>query len=75
MNSAAAACLLLIPLSELVKRFVDFVLLHMKKPVHVPRLALSGGIPPEGRTLCVVSALLSSAEHVAPLVDAIEKEV
>ena len=71
-GSAAAACLLVIPLSELVKQAVDFTLLHLRKPVHVPRLALPGGIPPEGRTLCVVSALLSAPDGVGALTEALE---
>ena len=52
--------LLLIPVSEVVKGLLDAVLLRVTKPRFVPRLALRRGIPPEGRTLCVIAALLTS---------------
>ena len=73
VRSAAAALLLLIPISELVKQAVDFTLLHLTRPVHVPRLALPGGIPPEGRTLCVISALLSSEADAPAMTGALEE--
>ena len=64
LRSPAVAALLLIPLWEFIKRVIDFALLHSvaSKPVHVPRLALAGGVPEEGRTLCVVSALLTDED-------------
>ena len=71
-RSAATALLLLIPISELVKQAVDFTALHLTKPVHVPRMALPGGIPPEGRTLCVISALLAAPAQVRALAEALE---
>ncbi len=67
LQSVAAAALLLVPVSELVKRAVDFVLLRTARPVHVPRLELKDGVPAEGRTLCVVSAILSDASAAAAL--------
>ena len=54
--------LLLVPLWSLVKGFVDFLLLRFLKPMPLPRLDLSGGVPPEGRTICVLSALLGCVE-------------
>ena len=71
-HSAAAAFLLLIPISELVKQAVDFAALHLRKPVHVPRMALPGGVPPEGRTLCVISALFTAEAEVRGLSEALE---
>ena len=58
-KSVSGAVLLLIPVSEVVKGLLDAVLLRVTKPRFVPRLALRRGIPPEGRTLCVIAALLT----------------
>ena len=58
-GSVSGAVLLLIPVSEVVKGLLDAVLLRVTKPRFVPRLALRRGIPPEGRTLCVIAALLT----------------
>ena len=60
LDSGAAALLLLLPVSELVKRVLDTALLRLLPPRRLPRLDLSGGVPAEGRTLCVVSTLLGS---------------
>lgn len=67
-KSAAAALLLLIPVSELVKGFIDFILLHTISPKRLFRMNMDNGVPPEGRTVCVISALLTgadSAQHMA----------
>ena len=58
-HSAAAALLLLLPVSELVKSLLDFLLLHLMRPRRLPRMNMEQGVPAEGRTLCVVSALLT----------------
>lgn len=58
-KSVSGAVLLLIPVSEVVKGLLDAVLLRVTKPRFVPRLALRRGIPPEGKTLCVIAALLT----------------
>ena len=58
-GSVSGAVLLLIPVSEAVKGLLDAVLLRVTKPRFVPRLALRRGIPPEGKTLCVIAALLT----------------
>lgn len=58
-GSVSGAVLLLIPVSEAVKGLLDAVLLRVTKPRFVPRLALRRGIPPEGKTLCVIAALLA----------------
>ena len=59
LDSPAAAVLLLIPVSEAVKNLMDFLLTRHIRPRHVPRMELADGIPPEGKTLCVVSTLLT----------------
>ncbi|MBQ9686825.1 MAG: hypothetical protein IJV41_09845 [Oscillospiraceae bacterium] len=53
-----AALLLLVPVWSLVKGFADFLLLRLCKPRPLPRLDMSEGVPPEGKTLCVISVLL-----------------
>ena len=58
-GSVSGTVLLLIPVSEAVKGLLDAVLLRVTKPRFVPRLALRRGIPPEGKTLCVIAALLT----------------
>jgi len=58
-GSPLAAVLLLLPVSELVKSLADTVLLHLVPPRRLPRMDLENGVPPEGRTLCVLTALLS----------------
>lgn len=58
-GSVSGAVLLLIPVSEVVKGLLDAVLLRVTKPRFVPRLALRRGIPPKGKTLCVIAALLT----------------
>ena len=61
-RSAAAALLLLLPLSELTKTLLDYLLLLLVPPRRLPRLDVSGGVPDEGKTICVISALLGSAD-------------
>ncbi|MBR1496660.1 MAG: hypothetical protein IJ617_03465, partial [Oscillospiraceae bacterium] len=61
-RSIPAFLLLLLPVSELVKGALDYLLLRLTRPVHVPRLELKDGLPPEGRTLLVVSTLLTDRD-------------
>ena len=60
LNHLLVFLLLLVPVSDIVKNLTDFMILRSIRPKHTPRLELREGIPPEGKTLCVVSALLSS---------------
>ncbi len=61
LESGLAAILLLLPVSELCKRLLDTLLLRLLPPRRLPRMDLSEGVPAEGRTLCVLSVLLSDA--------------
>ncbi len=61
-HSAAAALLLLLPVSELVKSLLDFLLLRAVPPRRLPRMDTERGVPPEGRSICVISALLTGPE-------------
>ena len=56
------ALLLAVPIWSLVKGAVDFVLLRLLRPKPLPRMALEGGVPPEGRTICVLSVLLGCCD-------------
>ena len=64
-HSLLCAALLLLPVSEAVKQLQDAVLRRFTKPRRIPRMALEHGVPKAGRTLCVISALLSSPEETA----------
>ena len=65
VGSAAAGILLLLPLSELIKGLIDFILLRLAPPRRILRMDAERGVPPEGRSICVVSALLTDAESAA----------
>ena len=68
-----AAALLLLPLSEAASRFSDFVLSRFVKPRRLPRMDLRRGIPPEGKSVCVLSVLLTGQESAAAAVRALEE--
>lgn len=72
-RSAAAAVLLLIPASEAVKSLIDFVLRRCTHARRLPRMDTENGIPAEGRTMCVISALLTGPEEAASLVSRLEE--
>lgn len=72
-KSVSGAVLLLIPVSEAVKGLLDAVLLRVTKPRFVPRLALRRGIPPEGKTLCVIAALLTCPDDAHALTARLEE--
>ena len=73
LSSPLAALFLLFPVSELVKSGIDFFCLRTTPPRHIPRLELCGGIPEQGRTLCVISALLTSSETGKHLASRLEE--
>ncbi len=72
-RSAATAALLLLPLSELTKSLLDYLVLLYVPPRRLPRLELDAGVPREGRTICIISALLNDAESGARLAAALEQ--
>ena len=71
-HSVAAALLLLLPISELTKSLLDYIILLIVPPRRLPRLELRGGIPDEGKTVCVISALLSGTDSGAKLAKRLE---
>ena len=72
-HSAAAAFLLLLPISELTKSLLDHIILLCVEPAFLPRLDLSEGVPDEGRSVCVISSLLTSPESAEALVRRLEE--
>ena len=62
LQSIAVAVLLAPPVSEIVKNMLDMALMRFTHPSRLPRLELKEGIPPQGKTLCVISALLTGPE-------------
>ncbi len=68
-----AALLLILPLSDIVKNVLDFLLVRLVPPRPVPRMELEGGIPREGRTLCVVVSLLTGEDSGPRLAALLER--
>ncbi len=60
LDVPAVSILLVLPVSEIIKNITDYFILRFSLPKRVPRLELKNGVPDKGRTLCVVSVLLSS---------------
>ena len=58
LQSFLVAVLLILPVSEIVKNLLDVVFMRFARPTRLMRLELKEGIPFQGRTLCVISALL-----------------
>lgn len=72
-KSALAAVLLLLPVSEIVKFCIDLLTLNFLPPAHIPRMDLKEGVPVEGRTICVISALLTNEKSCAKLARRLEE--
>ena len=69
----AAALLLLLPIRQLVRGFLDLLLARLCPPRRLPRMDLQKGVPPEGKTLCVISALLQDPAEAARLCRRLEE--
>lgn len=65
-NSVPAIFLLLLPVSELVKNLIDFILLRTVRPRRLPGMDYTHGVSANSRTLCVFSTLLddNSGERI-----------
>lgn len=61
-----------LPLTQLCRSLWEGVLLRLLPENPPPRLALEGGIPPEGRTLVVISALIPDEKTLTVLLDRLE---
>jgi cyclic beta-1,2-glucan synthetase len=62
LDNILVTVLLLFPIWAMVKNVFDFIIAKHIPPVWLPRLELKKGIPAEGKTLCVISILLTSRE-------------
>jgi cyclic beta-1,2-glucan synthetase len=67
-----AGVALVICLSHASIVLVNWLCTGLARPVLLPRLDFSGGIPQEGRTLVVVPSMLTSPAEVETLVNALE---
>ncbi|MBQ6539573.1 MAG: hypothetical protein IJL71_00920 [Oscillospiraceae bacterium] len=73
LENAAVTFLLLFPVWEMVKNLIDFAVTRLVLPVRLPRLDLEGGIPPEGKTICVISVLVTGKESARDAVRMLEE--
>ncbi len=64
--------LLLLSVSHVAVAFVNALVPQLATPRALPKMDLSSGIPPDARTLVVVPTLITSAENVTQLVEALE---
>jgi cyclic beta-1,2-glucan synthetase len=62
------AVLMLLPASEAVGSVVNRLITESARPMHLPRFALAHGIPPTGRVMVVVPALLCHPHAIAQAV-------
>ncbi|MCX7614768.1 MAG: hypothetical protein N2Z65_03325 [Clostridiales bacterium] len=64
--------LFLAPAFEIAKSISDYFVIRIIPPAHLPRLELKNGIPESGKTLCIITALVTSekaAKHFAGLLN------
>lgn len=73
LQSWALFLLLLLPASDLIKNTVDFFAVRLVSPREVPRMALKSGLPQEGRTLCVITGLLTAEGSGASYAELLER--
>ena len=66
------AVLLLLATSQLAVGMVNWLATALVAPSALPRMDFSGGIAPQSRTLVVVPSMLSSAESIEELAEALE---
>ena len=64
-RSPVVSLLLFFPVSEIMKNLVDFIVVKVFKPRLISKLDMENGVPEEGKTICVISALLGSKESVS----------
>ena len=69
-----SAVLLLLPVWQLVKDGLDLLLSRLCPRRRLPRMDLREGVPPEGRTLCVISALLTGVDDARRLCRRLEEQ-
>ena len=62
----------LLSTSQLSSALVNWLATLLVPPHPLPRMDFSGGIPPESRTLVVVPSLLTTAQDIEDLIEALE---
>lgn len=70
--AAFTALLMLLPASEAVVALVNRLISESVPPVHLPRLLLAGGIPPQAQVLVVIPALLSHRASIDALLQRLQ---
>ena len=73
VGSVACFFLSVLPIWGVVKAVMDFWVIRLFTPDHIPRMDLENGIPEEGKTLCVISTLLTSPESGAKFAKLLEE--
>lgn len=67
-----SALLLYIPISEICIQTINYILSKITKPMLIPKLDLSMGIPKEYSTFVIIPTLLKSKEKVKELIHKLE---
>lgn len=62
LENILVTLLLVPPISEICKNVLDYLILKTSVPKRIPRMKPEHGIGENSRTLCVISAMLSSAD-------------
>ena len=70
--AALAGLLMLLLASEAVVALVNRLISESVPPMHLPRLLLAGGIPPEARVMVVIPALLSHRGSIDALLQRLQ---
>ncbi|EIV99663.1 LOW QUALITY PROTEIN: cellobiose phosphorylase [Thermoanaerobacter siderophilus SR4] len=64
--------ILLIPFSEMSVQLVNWILVHIFKPVVLPKIELKEGIPEDAKTMVVISSLLPDEKRTKELIENLE---
>ena len=67
-----AALLAVLPLSDAVLAFLQYIVVHVVKPRRLPRLDFTAGVSADARTMVVVPTMLTSLAGVEALVEHLE---
>ena len=73
LDSWWGGVLLFLPLTEILKNGIDFVVTKVVPPRYLFRMELKEGVPEEGKTLCVIASLLTGAESGQELAQKLER--
>ncbi len=73
LDTPVVAFLLLLPVSDLVKNCLDFLVVRVVPPRPVCRMELKEGVPAEGKTLCVIASLLTNDKSGGQLAALMER--